>query len=210
MGKGHTFRDAQQQTEWSPSPRRVGGHSGRGQIGRLEPTVLGVTLLGPRLPDPLAFGSPEALPSSEFRELSSSSLESHFCHFYLGILTGIRPPEPREGTGLGQSHTASLGESVLTLPCLGHRSWSSTHGEGNLVGLSQLGKISAQSRGVFEGVATHSELLPDLRKPQTSTFQAPSFSGATNSPSALDPFNQQRKSIGGLRLKGSPQWPSRW
>lgn len=109
-------------------------------MGRLKPTVLGVTLLGPRLPDPLAFGSAKALPSSEFHELSNSSLESHFCHFYLGILTGIRTPEPREGTGLGQSHTASLEESVLTLPCLGHWSWSSTHGEGNVVGLSQLGQ----------------------------------------------------------------------
>ena len=109
-------------------------------MGRLKPMVLGVTLLGPRLPDPLAFGSAKALPSSEFHELSNSSLESHFCHFYLGILTGIRTPEPREGTGLGQSHTASLEESVLTLPCLGHWSWSSTHGEGNVVGLSQLGQ----------------------------------------------------------------------
>lgn len=35
MDKGHTFRDAQQ-----PSARRVGGHSGVGQIGHLEPTVL--------------------------------------------------------------------------------------------------------------------------------------------------------------------------
>ena len=116
MGKRHTFRDAQQQTEQESLTQAGGGHSGRGQTRHLEPTVLGVTLLGPRLPEPLVFGSPKALPSSDFCELSSSSLESHFCHFYLGILTTIRTPEPREGKELGQSHTASLGESVLNLP----------------------------------------------------------------------------------------------